>query len=332
MTIKADESRYNANFHILNIGKLDNLLVMEIRWLQSLVAVADEGGFANAASALQVAQPTVTGHIKDLERSLGVPLFDRRSRPVRLTDAGTAFIRHARLILAEVDSGLQSVRHERHGRVGGTVRLGTYASATIGYIPHLLQRAAEVIPDVTIVLHEMSASEMEAAEQSRQIDIFLRQAELPLLKRNYLTHRLWRERFYVAVHPSHPWARDPSPVIAAEELLHTKLIMTGRFAPEAIAAHPLWQALGAYPDILHRVVHPQSLLTLVETGLAPGLTTELPIKRFPTAAVLKPVDHPDAYREVFLYWPSRRPISPGVRALIDLIIAEPTPPILTPPA
>jgi DNA-binding transcriptional LysR family regulator len=304
---------------------------MEIRWLQSLVAVAEEGGFANAAKALQVAQPTVTGHVKDLERSLGVPLFDRRSRPVRLTDAGTAFIRHARLILAEVDSGLQSVRHERHGRVGGTVRFGTYPSATNGYIPHLLQRAAVELPDVTIVLHEMSGREMEAAAEARQIDIFLRQSELPLLKRNFLTHRLWRERFYVAVHPDHPWARRPEPKIPAEELLHTKLIMTGRFAPEAMASHPLWQALGAYPDILHRVVHPQSLLSLAEAGLGPGLTTELAIRRFSTTAVLKPVDHPDAYREVFLYWPSRRPISPGTRALIDLIIAEPTPPILDTP-
>src|SRR6202007_1149796 len=97
------------------------------------------------------------------------------------------------------------------------------------------------------------------------------------------------------------------------------------------ASNPLWQALGAYPDILHRVVHPQSLLSLTEAGLAPGLTTELAIRRFPTTAVLKPVDHPDAYREVFLYWPSRRPISPGTRAIIDLIIAEPTPPILATP-
>jgi DNA-binding transcriptional LysR family regulator len=302
---------------------------VEIRWLRSLVGVADEGGFANAAAALDVAQPTVSGHVRDLERSLGVALFDRRSRPVRLTEAGATFIRHARLVLTEVDAGLQAVRAEGPGGVGGTVRVGTYASATCAYVPWLIEIAARELPDVSIVIHEMNGTEMEAAADARAIDMFLRQSELPLLRRNFLTHRLWRERFYVAVHPGHAWASAPDSGLPAEELLHTRLIMTGRFTPEVVSAHPLWQDLGGYPDVLHRVGHPQSLLALAESGVAPGLTTELPIKVFPTQAVVRPVDHPAAVREVFLYWPSRRPTTPSTRALIDLIAANPTPPLLS---
>jgi DNA-binding transcriptional LysR family regulator len=302
---------------------------MEIRWLRSFVAVADEGGVSRAAAHLQLAQPTVTGHLKDLEKAVGTGLLDRKSRPLRLTEAGTTFIRHARLILSELDAGLESVATTGSGGVGGTVRLGTYPSATCGFIPNLLQAATRELPDVSIVLHEMSGIEMESAVESRDVDLFLRQAELPLLQRNFHTHKLWRERFYVAVPSDHSWASGPENGIPADWLLRSQMIMTGRFAPEVAAAHPLWQTLGGYPEVIHRVVHPQSLLTLVESGLAPGLTTELAVRAFPTRAALKPVDHKDAYRDVLLYWPSRRPLSAGARALIDLIIAQPSPELLT---
>jgi DNA-binding transcriptional LysR family regulator len=152
---------------------------MELRALRSLVAVSDEGGFARAATRLGISQPTVSGHIKDLERSLGVALLDRRTRPVRLTAAGDLFIRHARIVLTEVDASVDAIRSQVRGRTGGVVRIGTYASATCGYLPYVLDIASRELPEVAIVLHEMTGIEMEAAAEARGVDIFLRQAELP---------------------------------------------------------------------------------------------------------------------------------------------------------
>jgi DNA-binding transcriptional LysR family regulator len=75
---------------------------MEIRWMRAFIAVAEELNFGRAAQRLHVAQPAVSQQIFHLERHLGIQLFERNKRTVRLTDAGDAFLepcapRYARL-------------------------------------------------------------------------------------------------------------------------------------------------------------------------------------------------------------------------------------------
>jgi DNA-binding transcriptional LysR family regulator len=73
---------------------------MELRHLQTLVAVAEEGGFSRAADRLRIAQSAVSRTIRDLERELGRPLFDRSTHHVELTVAGQLALDRARATLA----------------------------------------------------------------------------------------------------------------------------------------------------------------------------------------------------------------------------------------
>lgn len=73
---------------------------MELRHLQTLVAVAEEGSFSRAADRLRIAQSAVSRTIRDLERELGRPLFDRSTHHVELTVAGQLTLDHARATLA----------------------------------------------------------------------------------------------------------------------------------------------------------------------------------------------------------------------------------------
>ena len=76
---------------------------MELRHLRSFMAVAAEQNFTRAADRLGIAQPPLSRHIKELEQDLGVALFDRGSRPVRLTEAGRILHQQAAQILASID-------------------------------------------------------------------------------------------------------------------------------------------------------------------------------------------------------------------------------------
>ena len=69
-----------------------------LEWLTSFLAVVDFGGFAAGAEATYRSQPRVSAHVAQLERHLGVVLIDRHERPVRLTEAGIAFLEHARAV------------------------------------------------------------------------------------------------------------------------------------------------------------------------------------------------------------------------------------------
>ena len=83
---------------------------MELRHLRYLVAVAEDGRLARAAERLRVAQSALSRQIQDLERELGVALFERTPRGLRLTPAGHAFLDHARRALAEVEAGRRAAQ------------------------------------------------------------------------------------------------------------------------------------------------------------------------------------------------------------------------------
>jgi DNA-binding transcriptional LysR family regulator len=76
-------------------------MAIDLRLMRYVVTVADEDSFSRAAQRLHMAQPPLSRQIRDLERSLGVDLFQRR--PTRLTEAGRVFVSEARRLLAQAD-------------------------------------------------------------------------------------------------------------------------------------------------------------------------------------------------------------------------------------
>lgn len=79
---------------------------MSLAQIRYFVAVAEEGHLGRAAQRLHVSQPPLTRQIRSLEQELGVPLFERTPRGMRLLSSGEALLARARRILAEVDAAI----------------------------------------------------------------------------------------------------------------------------------------------------------------------------------------------------------------------------------
>ena len=110
-------------------------LTVDVRLMRYVVAIADEGSFQRAAERLHMAQPPLSRQIRDLERTLGVTLFERR--PTRLTEAGEVFVQRARRVLADADLLVEHTRQAGRGELG-SVRLGYSVTAAYETLPKIL--------------------------------------------------------------------------------------------------------------------------------------------------------------------------------------------------
>jgi len=126
-------------------------LIAHARRLQVLLEVAEGGTFSAAAAALSVTQSAVSQHVAALERETGTALVERGSRPVVLTEAGQALTRHARAVVARLESAEQEVL-EITGRRNGRLRVGSFPTALATFVPPALAAFQKRYPEVVLTV------------------------------------------------------------------------------------------------------------------------------------------------------------------------------------
>src|SRR5215210_510965 len=126
---------------------------MDLRQLTCFERVAELGSMSRAAEALHLVQPAISQQIALLERQVGLRLFHRGPRGVRLTEAGEALLPYARRVLTEVERAGQVLGGLRELR-GGRVALGITPSAVIWLLPDLLERYRGQHPMVQVQVQE----------------------------------------------------------------------------------------------------------------------------------------------------------------------------------
>jgi DNA-binding transcriptional LysR family regulator len=151
---------------------------MNLRRLRYFVAAAEELSFNRAAQRLGIAQPPLSNQIKQLEEELGVRLFERTSRGVRMTEAGEALLEEARRIFVQLNQTVNLVRRVGHGEV---VHLtpGFVPSASNEVLPPILHTFRDRYPDVELCLREMRPDRVVQRLHDKQIDVgFRRELDL----------------------------------------------------------------------------------------------------------------------------------------------------------
>lgn len=129
--------------------------MLDLRRLRYFVTVADELHFGRAALRLRIAQPPLTRHIAALEAELGVRLFERSTRAVRLTPEGALFLEQARSVLDAVGEAEATARKMAHG-LAGRIVVGYASSIPMSdAFPDWVRRASRSMPDVALAFREV---------------------------------------------------------------------------------------------------------------------------------------------------------------------------------
>jgi DNA-binding transcriptional LysR family regulator len=142
---------------------------VELRHLRYFVAVAEEGSFLRAARRLRVAQPALSKQIHDLEREVGVKLFERLPRGTRVTAAGEEFLRDARHALESASRAVATAR-KAASATGLTFALGD----VYVYTPILLKLLAafrQASPETAVRVVRVHEADQQAALRERRVDV-----------------------------------------------------------------------------------------------------------------------------------------------------------------
>ena len=143
---------------------------MDIKDMRAFYAIVEEGNISHAAQRLDIAQPALSRQMKRLETSLGVQLFERGSRRIRLTDAGRVMYSRVEHILGMVDGTVREITEIGSG-IAGSVRLGTITTSGALLLPELNSEFHSRYPNVTYQIWEEDGARILELLDNRVIEI-----------------------------------------------------------------------------------------------------------------------------------------------------------------
>lgn len=177
---------------------------VDIRQLLYFERVAELGSFTRAAQALHLVQPALSQQVAALEREVGLPLFHREPRGVRLTEAGERLLPYARRVLGELERAQQALGALRELRTG-RVALGLPPSATLSLLPEILETFRARYPALEVqIVEEMTDVLVEQLLDGR-LDLAL--VSFPIDDQRLATRPLFQERLVLVVPPDHRLAQ-----------------------------------------------------------------------------------------------------------------------------
>jgi LysR family hydrogen peroxide-inducible transcriptional activator len=195
-------------------------MMITLRQLRYLAALAKHGHFGRAAEACAVTQPALSMQIRDLERTLGVKVVERRPGDVMLTDVGREIARRGEDVLAASRDLVDFARH-RGGLLTGRLTLGVIPSLAPYLLPRILPVLQKQFPELRLELRETQTRQLVDEVKSGGLDAAM--LALPLGEPDIDTLSLFEDLFLLAVPSDDPRSRDSR--VKAREIDQSRLIL-----------------------------------------------------------------------------------------------------------
>lgn len=261
--------------------------------LRCFVTVAEELNFRRAAERLNMTQPPLSRQIMLLEESIGLVLFDRDNRSVRLTPAGIAFRTSAIDLLERAEVAILNARQAARGE-SGAITMGFVPSASLELVPRIVAALKRDMPNVQFTPAEMMSYEITEALQSGGLDIGLTRA--PGRSRDIESIRVVREPFVLALPKGH--ALDVPGPAQGRELEGVDFVgystIRGGFVREVLNA--LFEVLEVRPNVVQELSQTQTILALVNQGIGVALVPKSATAMIMQNVVFREIDLPEQFR------------------------------------
>lgn len=290
---------------------------VSLRQLQYLVAVADLRGFRRAAEACHVSQPSLSAQIALAEEALGVRVFERNRRQVRVSAAGGPLVAQARAVLVAAGD-LGEMGRQLADPFTGTLRIGVIPTISPYLLPEVAPGLTRGYPRLTIVWREDHTSGLVRHVNEGALDAAILALEADLGRLDHA--ELLRDPFLLAAAPEHPLAAPKRRArIGDLDGVGVLLLDDGHcFRDQALQ---LCARVGAR-EAGYRAT---SLATLVQMASAGGGVTLLPSIALPVEnrrgqLVIRPFAPPGPGRTIALAWRRGSAFAPSLTAMAKSIV------------
>ena len=290
------------------------MLAITLKQLETFVAVADSGGFRRAADRLNLSQSAVTAHVKSLEAHLGVPLFHRTTRSVRLTPAGEELLAQASRTLSGVDEIVRRFQAEAAVQ-RGRVRVSSAPSFAASLLPGILATYRARHPDVVVEVREAYAGEILDAVRTDQADFGI--GPMDEAAKDLDAHPILEDSFVAVVSPDHPLASAPNVTIS--RLARETLLLMPRLSGTRRQLEAAFVNQGLALEPTYGMLHHQTLLAMAEVGVGVGVLPGVALMGAGTTLCHQlPIIEPEIKRQVGILTRRDHALSPPAAALVEL--------------
>jgi LysR family transcriptional regulator, transcription activator of glutamate synthase operon len=289
---------------------------MELRQIIYFIEVAKREHVTEAAHHLHVAQSAISRQIANLEAELGVSLFIREGRSVKLTPVGRVFLERAEVVVVELEKAKQEI-FEFLNPETGTIRIGFPNSLAAKTLPTVISAFRDHHPHIGFQLHQGTHQSLSESVIKGQIDLAF-VSPVPKDEPEIIGHTLFTENIMALLPITHPLAEQPS--ILLNQLRQDSFVMfrTG-FALRNLIINACQQS-GFKPKIAFDGEDIDTLKGLVAAGLGVALLPEITlIDNVPNETVKVPISYPNITRTVGIIKPKNRELAPSEQLFFNFL-------------
>lgn len=232
---------------------------MNLRDLEYFIAVVEENHFGKAAHKCFVSQPTLSGQIKKLESELGIVLFERNNRKVRLSEAGHKILPKVKEVL-QASNDIKNIADGLVDPMSGNLKLGCIPTMASSYLPLVIPEIEKSFPNVTLSVFEQTTKSLIADLHNANVDIAL--LALPIKEKGLVGHSIGFEDFYLAMSKEHSMSQFSK--VSSEKIKGAKILLLEEGHCFREQALEVCQLSGAREDTRYKATSFQTIKELIK--------------------------------------------------------------------
>jgi DNA-binding transcriptional LysR family regulator len=288
---------------------------LDVRNLTYVLEVAKQQNFTKAAEILHLTQPTLSKLVKSMEDELGVTLFDRSGKYIKLTDAGTAAIQQIHLIIQAVND-LYTTLDDVSQLKTGLIKIGLPPVISTVFFPRVIAPFKKKYPNIEFAMVEEGAKKVEQLVLDGSIDmgvVISPDEDSSLWKMPFI-----QQQVSLLLHKSHALSGRAS--VSLPELSKEPFIL---FAKGFAVRHHVIEAchsVGFHPEIAYESSQWDLLVEMVAAGLGVSFLPEAICSKVVNPEVcIVPLTNPSIPWNLFVIWNKERYVSYAMRELLAFI-------------